>query len=397
MSASEVCTFEGDNDLYGIGVRIGFYAQLLATQISFTFTSDSTSADSANIWFQLALSITLTYNAATSTSIHPIESHIVSLLLSSLLFTGFSKLFIDLAKSWSEAARGKPIRAFVSGTMLSILVKLGLMLWVHVYAAWFWWSGMDEMFGNVVPDGTECGRVSKIAFFFAKVEIDGWFRTFNKVINTWFLAGWVLGIGTMLAARYVKIENTPFGQLKLFVREGGKRRGVLGQLDAVLGDGVGKLSPEFESYVRAAVQYTPDPRYEQWGTFDAGKMTHEKRVQVLRWEARERVFCYVFGAAIGFVAILFIVLAVECMIAWNGIEGVNDITGTGQVVALILGVGNLASSLKQVYLDVRRISADPDDCISKHIRDVLGLSAVDDLIALTAPVESSKMDLKAHD
>src|SRR5690606_2464316 len=152
--------------------------------------------------------------------------------------------------------------------------------------------GIDILFSHVAPDGSEgCTEVSKWAFFFAKVKIDGGFRTFNKVMNTWFLLGWALGVGMLLAARYVKIANTPFGQLKIF-QIGRERRGILGFLDMLFNDGVGRLNPEFESYLRAQAQFTPDPRHAQWGTYDSGKITHEKRAQLLRWEGRERVFCY---------------------------------------------------------------------------------------------------------
>lgn len=41
------------------------------------------------------------------------------------------------------------------------------------------------------------------------------------------------------------------------------------------------------------------------------------------------------------------------MIVWNDIVGVGDIAQPGQIIALVLGFGSLAQTLKDVYLDFR--------------------------------------------
>lgn len=78
------CSIDGNQDLYGIGVRSGIYLQAWASLFTLAFGFDTASnALSTNIWFQVALFIALVYTSAMKT-IYASEAVIAMLLLALL-------------------------------------------------------------------------------------------------------------------------------------------------------------------------------------------------------------------------------------------------------------------------------------------------------------------------
>ncbi|KAI9818820.1 MAG: hypothetical protein M1827_007641 [Pycnora praestabilis] len=55
-----------------------------------------------------------------------------------------------------------------------IFIRDGAFVAMVAYNIWFWWLGLDLM------QATPCGTFS---FFFSKVNLDGWYRTANKVLS----------------------------------------------------------------------------------------------------------------------------------------------------------------------------------------------------------------------
>jgi hypothetical protein len=78
------CSIDGNQDLYGIGVRSGIYLQAWASMFTLAFGFDKASnALSTSIWFQVALFIALIYTSAMKT-IYASEAVIAMLLLALL-------------------------------------------------------------------------------------------------------------------------------------------------------------------------------------------------------------------------------------------------------------------------------------------------------------------------
>ncbi|KAH0607318.1 uncharacterized protein H6S33_003306 [Morchella sextelata] len=175
------CSLSGNPDLYGLGIRIGFYSQLVATCFANTFIpSETRGAQTVNLWFQFSLFVGLIFQAAREgTDFYAAESYIVVILLSGVVFTTFSYFFIYLAISRDDDENG-----IFGGAVFTMICFIILLAGLHSYSLWFWWRGMDRM---------GVGPCSTYGFFMARVDLFGWFRTVNKVFNIWMMAALILG------------------------------------------------------------------------------------------------------------------------------------------------------------------------------------------------------------
>lgn len=80
------CDIEGNPDLYGIGIRLGFYMQVLGSAIVLFFKrQEGKSLVATNLWFQLGLQLALIYSS-TKDSIHVSEAFIAMNLLLLLIW-----------------------------------------------------------------------------------------------------------------------------------------------------------------------------------------------------------------------------------------------------------------------------------------------------------------------
>ncbi|KAL9114963.1 MAG: hypothetical protein Q9227_001206 [Pyrenula ochraceoflavens] len=250
------CVVTGNEDLYGIGIRIGFYLQILAAAITaFGDRDKCRSILATNLWFALALLVALTYLSAhreiyvsevfvslnllrlmtwfnaTLLAVTPFTTSdpgaFLIFVLDSLatLFTFFSNPKSVLKKSAKPghgtdrnnhppvrenvAAAGNqsteagtpakepssaefPVDSDVLNWNFQVVVSVMLLLSVEYYATWFWWKGLNNL---------QHGPCGDVAFFFSKVSLHGWFRIWHRVVNSivvvWFTLGWILIFTTM--------------------------------------------------------------------------------------------------------------------------------------------------------------------------------------------------------
>lgn len=386
------CGFEGNADMYGLGVRVGFYLSLLSTSLASAFTSSSGGPDTTNVWFQLALSISLTQYTASNplSEQHAIDNHILCLMLNSLVFVAFGKLFVELAGTHGRALRAGKVSEAIEGSALTMIWKVILILWLHSYSSWFWWKGLDGM----APAGDGC---EDYTFFFAKVRLRGWYRTLNKVVSTWFLVGGVLGVVSLIVTRYIKMKGAV--QVKMFRRPTAMKEGrmtvwehILRFFDAILSPLTSNFNEYYNERMIHTARYTHDPILDCPGNEDVkdrSDITHERREMLLRREIKDFIGVYLFGALLSFVGVVMTIVAVELTLDWNSITEVEDILPAGQMIAFLLGAGSLLQTFKNLYLDIRRIKTEEGSTIRESIRKLFGLDVLEEVIALTGPVGST--------
>ncbi|KAI8966311.1 hypothetical protein F5Y11DRAFT_365894 [Daldinia sp. FL1419] len=145
---------DGDADSYGIGIRLGLYAQYLAILLVTLFVQEEEAVNrTINLLLQIAIfaGMLLSTNAGT---IHAFEVIIVFWLLlgalSSLTGSGIAGM-----KSFSGTCR------LLFYTALSS------------YSCWFFFVGQETM------QETPCTQI----VFFGESTLDGWFRTFGKITS----------------------------------------------------------------------------------------------------------------------------------------------------------------------------------------------------------------------
>ena len=155
------CGFKGNSDIYGIGIRIGYYTQTLSTWFANYFVlSEAKSLRPTNLLFFLAVFVGLIWLSHQSPNTFAIEAFLLLQLLFATWYTGILNRGRFSKKYW----RFSPMRSVISSvTMMAVLG----------YNAWFWWSGLDRM------ERTPCGS---FAFFMAKVELFSWYRSAYRAL-----------------------------------------------------------------------------------------------------------------------------------------------------------------------------------------------------------------------
>jgi hypothetical protein len=149
-----ICPFSGNADLYGIGVRSGFYLQWFSTLLITTFIPhEEVFIRVVNLLIQSAVFLGLLLTTIDN-KIKAIET----LITLWLLFGALSSLSGDGILPFDHWS-GRFRILFYSA--------------VSAYACWFWFVGLDRI---MVPD---CIVIA----FFGSTPIGGWFRTAGKVLS----------------------------------------------------------------------------------------------------------------------------------------------------------------------------------------------------------------------
>lgn len=143
----------GNSDLYGVGVRVGLYAQWIATLLVTVFDPKTESTYRiANLIIQWSIFLGL---CTQSSQGDPVVGAIITQYL---LFGSLSSVTGDGIKHFSH---------------FSGIFRIVFYTAVSAYGCWFWYKGIDVMF---IPG---CADIA----FFRKVTIHGWFRTLGKVVS----------------------------------------------------------------------------------------------------------------------------------------------------------------------------------------------------------------------
>lgn len=150
--------------MYGLGIRVGVYIQILTTALidSFGTPTHSASLSAVNLWFLIALFAALS-TILWSPDYYSVEGYII----------------ISLGNGITLIMLGGTLRLYPSNLKDSGLSSFArFILWGvwKMYSAVFWWASLDR--ATVRP----C-EVTAVGWFFGNVSLIGWFKTFHKFLN----------------------------------------------------------------------------------------------------------------------------------------------------------------------------------------------------------------------
>ncbi|KAF4336376.1 beta-ketoacyl synthase [Fusarium beomiforme] len=150
---NEECGFEGNSDLYGLGIRLGVYFQWLSTLIVYGWYPEGRNElAEAYIIFVTAITITMIVATARAEPTHAVEI----LILTYIIFGGLITVStIGFRKSHQKRIKLPSLEHFLAWTAV----------WgaAGIYCSWFWLKGIYSSFLE-----TPCGT---FAFIFAKVSL----------------------------------------------------------------------------------------------------------------------------------------------------------------------------------------------------------------------------------
>ncbi|KAF8453826.1 hypothetical protein BGX38DRAFT_1268336 [Terfezia claveryi] len=187
------CGFDGDQDMYGLGIRIGYYVQWIATVLGAYYTPKIvSSAFEANAIFNIGMLAGLVYSTMRRNNMFVVEP---------VMVLGFSigGAIVGLLdpKNVHNPKSLKSLRA----RLVHLCGTGALSLPLLTYWTWYSFYGMSTMQYN------HCARYT---FFVVKIDIwSPWFRYFMRIATIISLVGlFSLAVGVVVAYRK-KTEELP--------------------------------------------------------------------------------------------------------------------------------------------------------------------------------------------
>lgn len=314
------CGFEGNSDIYGMGIRLGIYMQWLAALIAeLASPADVEAAQAATTSYQLAMFsglVLVTQNR--SLGVRALEAFLILLFCFAGLWVGsvvptarsFGVLSgmrrrldhvmhsnHDNTTTTTSPFGGRPATTDPGPTKTSApqLFRLLLACIVSAYGTWTLFVGLDRLPRTACRD--------EVAFFFAPVSLFGWFR---HMFRAFFVVSLVAS--TVLLVVLVAQRGTAFA---------------------------------------AALREWPPPLARAWAGGTAGPLEHGGGAAAVGASGRGAEEKASLAALLrqplgGVVALSVFMVAIELTLAWNAVRDVYDCNAFGQLFPLVLGASNLA-------------------------------------------------------
>lgn len=382
------CVVEGNQDMYGLGVRLGVYLQIFTTTFvdSFSTPMHAASIAPANIWFLIALFLALSTYAWES-KFPAAEGYILLSLGNGITLTilgGATKLNPSVMTEACSAS----------------FARYAIWAMWKIFSASFWWQLLPAAEQNACNDGVTWG------WLFVRLDLMGWFRVFHKVLN---VLEWFVWFGTFIpypvamiafAVWLWKLDTTDWGVGKAgilvdyaYVSTGRMHDIAFGESEAAVWEPEERALEEQEEEKETITLNTrkswldnPIPdlirdfriiehRFytDLYARYGISPELQRRRHPLSPEELRHRTNSFVWwfrgvvvekvGAAgmekfpflffWDFVVLCVTVCTAELSVILNGVTEVGYVGTAGQLVAFICGLGGLVSAVGSFWVDER--------------------------------------------
>jgi hypothetical protein len=269
------CTFEGNSDMYGLGIRLGYYLQWYGVILARWIAPSEVKGISFSIDIFVAATflslIILTANNVES--LQPVETYIVLLLMFgsylALVPIYLWRLLTACDPYW-DPTRYPIVNTGALRANLSLLLLIGVL----VFQYWFWFDRVPDL------DNYRCDQYG---FLLSQVRLNS---KVSVVLNA--LMYFFLGVVCL----YLLI-------LKVLHRLG-----------------------------------FPDPGEQR-----------KRRVISRSHKERHIDFLQNLDTWIKIIVAILVTLATELTISWNNIEGANTLSGAGNTIPFVIGIGAIVRVL----------------------------------------------------
>lgn len=295
-----LCGFPGNSDMYGLGIRLGFYLNWYGSTLASWIARDEVNGmELSNSLFVAATFLALIIQTAQD-NLRPVEIYII-LLLTFGGYMYFVPLYIwRFMTCWSP--RWDPTRypRVPVGTMFSVL-NWFLLTAVALFQLWFWITGVQR--------SERTAQCNDFGFLFTKVHLAGRGFVAANILLYFFLL--LCSVGS-LCFWFVK-----------------RSRSESQETEEIEQPGIRQASLLFDQNLFLTIT------------------TSRVRLAVLQ-ELQTLISLAVTST---------ILSATELTIIWNGIEDVNEVSSSGQTIPLVIASGLL---VRVVYVALFIGDEDPE-------------------------------------
>jgi hypothetical protein len=345
------CGFIGNSDIYGLGIRLGVYLQWLASYVSntyFTFPLGHPDLLDGYLIFNSALLVALFVLTAKEPDTYSAEVLIVFFLI----FNGWSTAFPIHRRERAVSIRDE---FWEVGARSALTFTLNF-IWA-IYASWFWIAGVKSTF-QATPCGTKVFIFSKVdmtpgagGFLAARVVFGAASLFMTLAMSIAVLGGLVTHPKTFLSP----ISESVIWDLLLPTNRRGKMRG---KRERRRQKGSQRLSEVLENP-------TLSPRLQRAWQFVTGRGSEGYVLFLLancyngctqflntfyRAEETPEAFSIrqQWYGSITLLGTMLSIVAIELTISWNHITNVYSMSSTGQLIAFVVGLGPLITTVYRV-------------------------------------------------
>ena len=164
------CGFVGNSDIYGLGIRLGYYSQVLAVWFSnYFFVSEAKSLRAVNNIFLLALIVAGFIYLANARQTFAIEAFL-------LLQIGLVISLVGITETTRYATK------YRATSRERLLLRMTFWTFGGFFNTIFYWKGINVL----LP--TPCGTY---VFYCVKANVYGWFKILMRA-QSLFVAVWVI-------------------------------------------------------------------------------------------------------------------------------------------------------------------------------------------------------------
>lgn len=290
------CGFEGNPDLYGLGIRMGVYFLWASALIIWRWYPEGrTELGGAYLLFLFALLIAMVVITARLEPIHSAEI----LLLMYIIFGGvFTVMMIGLRKRYLQKA--KKIKTSWVQTMALFFILAA----ASIYCSWFWLSGIHH------HDFLDTTCVT-YGFLFTKVSLK------NKHVTRFFAA-----LSLYLAIIYVIASIYAVGALSAFLTN----------------------APWLSRIIEKSKQQSLTTATQERSSSSTRRA----------WKIGSEFTTSVVTPATNIVSFIYSIIGIEMTLQWNHVTGVYTINSVGQLIPFVIG---LLGFIKVIYEPLKEVSA----------------------------------------
>ena len=360
-----VCGFQGNSDIYGMGIRIGIYLQWYATWFTNTFApGEYNSATKANLVFLLAIFVSTSVLAADGSN----STHAIEIII--LFYIFFASAFSTYHFRWMQ----RVVEAKMFGDEASIRVSLPAMAsrgilfgGMSCVSVWFWWKGL-----HLFPP-TKCGTY---LFLFAKVNPYGKVRYFFRTTSVLMMYGNGMGTLFLLAAGLGSLIYVALGRSSMPMED--KDIGTTNPKEWLIKTAIGgnwdydeehkkienRTHPYDLLFYRLLCKYVFPVHVCSPFFFNSN---HDISFRVRKLTNGLRKLAPI-TASIDFIILSFSMVAIELMLRWNHITSVYDINTTGQIIPFVIGLGSICQVCYVTFIEPIK-----EEKVKKFVDDVFSL------------------------
>lgn len=278
-----MCSIDGNSDMYGLGIRLGFYLQWIGSIIASWLAPSEVPA----IRFGINVFVAATFLALVILtgrdvqSLEVVETYII-LLLTFGSYAYLVPLFAWRVLTWGNPCWDPSRWPIVRQSAVESVLRTLLLSGVSSFQLWFWIARISDL------NSQDC---REYGFLFSRVRLNAqWFRIVNIVLHSLVLLICLDLLCVKLLIRLEWIREREFHEEIRYVRPD------QGELDRT-------LTPHLR---------TPSER-------------RKRNLQNL-------------GSTINFLVAVIVIAATELTIHWNKIHAVNAISSAGQTIPFVIGI-----------------------------------------------------------